>query len=260
MRSTSMIAAPFGLALLLCAVTVSAQENSGAAGRVERSIIEGDIIELSVLEETLPPPSNSVVEGEIKTPQTSQSIASAMLKESNEYRVSVGRSPQKLSTKLTNAAQKRAEQLARTGLITASPLEKSGIRENVAVGQESVQDVFHAWRNSNTHWAKIAANNSSAGFGTAVGHNGSTYWVALYGPADNANPVTKATFEQPVAKPKPKPVAQPTVRKPATPTPQPTARKPAPKPPEEPNRRFFGRRRNDDDGESQRRFGGRNRR
>ncbi|MHB8969549.1 MAG: CAP domain-containing protein [Pirellulaceae bacterium] len=115
-----------------------------------------------------------------------------MLDENNRLRVGVGRSPQRISPELTQAAQDHARYMARTGNFShqsnggpegrAVRYGFSGLAgENIAMGQPTVASAFQSWRSSSGHWANIISGATLAGFGYAVAPDGSTYWVAMYG-------------------------------------------------------------------------------
>ena len=52
--------------------------------------------------------------------------------------------------------------------------------ENIATGG-GLDNAFVMWQNSGAHYASIVSNTTDAGFGYAVGPNGSTYFVGIYG-------------------------------------------------------------------------------
>ncbi|MHB0959924.1 MAG: CAP domain-containing protein [Pirellulaceae bacterium] len=115
-----------------------------------------------------------------------------MLKENNRLRASAGRSAQQMSAALTRAAQNHARYMARTGNFShesnGGPQGRamrygfsSLAGENIAMGQPTVTSAFQSWRTSSGHWANIVGSASRAGFGYAIGPDGSTYWVAMYG-------------------------------------------------------------------------------
>ena len=58
---------------------------------------------------------------------------------------------------------------------------QGSIRENIAMGQRSIDSAFTDWRNSGGHWASIISNTTDAGFGYAISADGTQFWVGVYG-------------------------------------------------------------------------------
>ncbi len=115
-----------------------------------------------------------------------------MLNRNNELRMAYGRAPQEMSLELCRAAQDHAWYMARTGSFShysnGGPDGRSarygyngGTRENIALGQRTVVEVFSSWQGSSGHWANILSDSNIAGFGYAIGPNGQQYWVGVYG-------------------------------------------------------------------------------
>ena len=52
--------------------------------------------------------------------------------------------------------------------------------ENIATGG-GLDNAFAMWQASGAHYASIVSNTADAGFGYAVGPNGATYFVGIYG-------------------------------------------------------------------------------
>jgi uncharacterized protein YkwD len=116
----------------------------------------------------------------------------SMLQRNNAMRQSMGLPPHRMSPALTKAAQDHAWFMARTRAFShesnGGPMFRAQrygyrglVRENIAMGQFNVSHVFGDWRASGGHWANITSPTRDAGFGYAVGPDGSGYWVALYG-------------------------------------------------------------------------------
>lgn len=115
-----------------------------------------------------------------------------MLAENNRWRATVGLPPQEMSLALTRAAQDHAWYMARTGSFShysnGGPMGRAhrygydgSLAENIAMGQETIEEAFESWRHSSGHWANITSNAPRAGFGFAVSSDGSCYWVGMYG-------------------------------------------------------------------------------
>jgi uncharacterized protein YkwD len=121
-----------------------------------------------------------------------------MLFRNNSIRTSRGMRPMSLSARLTAAAQNHANYMARTGSFShysnGGPQGRvnaygfrGGVRENIAMGQPSVDSAFSTWTASGAHYANMMSHSDVAGFGYAVGSNGQAYWVAVYGTNDGGN-------------------------------------------------------------------------
>jgi uncharacterized protein YkwD len=132
-----------------------------------------------------------------ETPSFHPTILS-MLARNNSTRTARGMRPMSLSARLTAAAQNHANYMARTGSFShytnGSPQGRvaahgfrGGVRENIAMGQPSVESAFNTWTASGAHYANMMSHSDVAGFGYAVGSNGQAYWVAVYGNNDGGN-------------------------------------------------------------------------
>jgi Cysteine-rich secretory protein family len=115
----------------------------------------------------------------------------SMLVRNNNIRRRVGLLPHRMNPALTAAAQDHANYMARTGQFShytnLGPQGRAnkygfsgGVRENIATGG-GVDNAFVMWQNSGAHYASIVSGTTDAGFGYAVGPNGSTYFVGVYG-------------------------------------------------------------------------------
>lgn len=106
--------------------------------------------------------------------------------------------PQKMSEELTKAAQDHAWYMARRHDLGKEDFNHRGengtpgkrasrfhyegmVKENIARGYNSVEDVFEAWLNSASHKDAIYSETDDVGFGYAIAKDGTTYWVGLYG-------------------------------------------------------------------------------
>ena len=114
-----------------------------------------------------------------------------MLVRNNNIRRRVGLSPHRMNPALAAAAQDHANYMARTGQFShytnLGPQGRAnkygfggGVRENIATGG-GIDNAFVMWQNSGAHYASIVSGTTDAGFGYAVGPNGSTYFVGIYG-------------------------------------------------------------------------------
>jgi hypothetical protein len=92
---------------------------------------------------------------------------------------------------LTQAAQDHANYMARTGQFShytnLGPQGRAnkygfsgGVLENIATGG-GPENAFVMWQNSGAHYSSIVSGTTDAGFGYAVGPNGATYFVGIYG-------------------------------------------------------------------------------
>ena len=116
----------------------------------------------------------------------------AMLRRSNLIRRNVGLKSQRINPALTKAAQDHANYMAATGDFshyTNGGYQyraqkygfRGGVRENIAAGFGTVDATFNTWQASGGHYASIVSGTTEAGFGYAIGPNGGTYWVGVYG-------------------------------------------------------------------------------
>jgi uncharacterized protein YkwD len=114
-----------------------------------------------------------------------------MLTRNNNIRRRVGLRPHRMNPALAAAAQDHANYMARTGQFShyanGSPQSRAnkygfggGVLENIATGG-GPDTAFSMWQNSGAHYASIVSNTADAGFGYAVGPNGATYFVGIYG-------------------------------------------------------------------------------
>ncbi len=126
------------------------------------------------------------------------SVVLNMLNRNNAIRTSRGMRPMFLSSRLSAAAQNHANYMASTGGFShysnggpqgraATYGFRGGVRENIAMGQPSVDNAFAVWTASGGHYANMMSHSDVAGFGYAVGANGQPYWVAVYGNNDGGN-------------------------------------------------------------------------
>ena len=128
-----------------------------------------------------------------KTPLHKHPTLVSMLASNNALRASRGMAAHRMSIALTKAAQDHAWYMARTGNFShqsnGGPMGRARrygytglVRENIASGQIGVAEAFSSWKASGGHWANIVSGTSEAGFGYAIAPDGTTYWVAMYGP------------------------------------------------------------------------------
>ena len=114
-----------------------------------------------------------------------------MLTRNNNIRRRVGLRPHRMNPALAAAAQDHANYMARTGQFShytnGSPQSRAkkygfggGVLENIATGG-GLDNAFAMWQNSGAHYSSIVSNTTDAGFGYAVGPNGSAYFVGIYG-------------------------------------------------------------------------------
>jgi len=114
-----------------------------------------------------------------------------MLVRNNNIRRRVGLMPHRMNAALASAAQDHANYMARTGQFShytnGGPQGRAnkygfggGVLENIATGG-GIDNAFVMWQNSGAHYASIVSRTTDAGFGYAVGPNGATYFVGIYG-------------------------------------------------------------------------------
>jgi uncharacterized protein YkwD len=114
-----------------------------------------------------------------------------MLQRNNVIRKRVGLFPHRMNPALVAAAQDHANYMARTGQFShytnGGPQGRAnkygfggGVLENIATGG-GVDTAFGMWTASGAHYASMVSRTTDAGFGYAVGPNGATYFVGIYG-------------------------------------------------------------------------------
>jgi len=114
-----------------------------------------------------------------------------MLVRNNNIRRRVSLWPHRMNPALAQAAQDHANYMARTGQFShyanSGPQGRAnkygfggGVLENIATGG-GVDNAFVMWQNSGAHYASMVSRTTDAGFGYAVGPNGATYFVGVYG-------------------------------------------------------------------------------
>jgi len=130
-------------------------------------------------------------------PQASPSrndVRNNVLQLVNQQRARYGRSPLRISQKLTQAAQSHSEDMARRrqmshtgsgGTTVMTRVQRTGYRpravaENVARGQRSSKDVVRSWMNSRGHQMNILnPAYTEIGIGVVYG-NGGPYWTQVF--------------------------------------------------------------------------------
>jgi uncharacterized protein YkwD len=100
-----------------------------------------------------------------------------MLVRNNNIRRRVGLFPHRMNAALAAAAQDHANYMARTGQFSHYTNGGPQGRAN----KYGLDNAFVMWQNSGAHYASIVSRTTDAGFGYAVGTNGATYFVGIYG-------------------------------------------------------------------------------
>ena len=130
-----------------------------------------------------------------------------MLQRNNAIRKRVGLFPHRMNPALAAAAQDHANYMARTGQFShytnGGPQGRAnkygfggGVLENIATGG-GVDTAFSMWTASGAHYASMVSRTTDAGFGYAVGPNGATYFVGIYGTGSSGETEEQiATFLQ----------------------------------------------------------------
>ena len=115
-----------------------------------------------------------------------------MLAKSNAIRTQRGLKPHRENASLMAAAQDHAQYMARTRTFghysNGGPAGRAarhgfdaGVLENIGYGYATTDAMFVVWTNSGGHRANMLSGTTDAGFGWAIGGNGTPYWVAVYG-------------------------------------------------------------------------------
>lgn len=113
----------------------------------------------------------------------------------NQERAAAGLGSLASDSQLADAAQKKAEDMAKNGYFShTSPtygsafdmLKAAGISyrtagENIAKGQKTAETVMNGWMNSSGHRANILSSGyTRIGVGFAVDGSGTPYWVQIF--------------------------------------------------------------------------------
>lgn len=171
------------IAVLVCAPALMAQDKVGTESQGAKPAVEKQTVNKPVIDE-----KKVAKPVELHESATIQQ----MLAMNNSMRAQAGLGPHQISRELTQAAQDHANYMAATGSFShysnGGPQGRAmryghggSVLENIAWGQMSVDQAFNTWRASGGHWANMASGTSVAGFGYAIGANGSPFWVAVYG-------------------------------------------------------------------------------
>lgn len=125
---------------------------------------------------------------------SSQDIATAVARTS-AVRASAGQGPVSANAQLNRIATEQACHMAKTGVMSHAGPRNEGpkqraqavgyapriIAENIAAGPYDLNRVLGEWERSGAHRANITMGPMrEAGFGMAVGPDGSRYWAAVY--------------------------------------------------------------------------------
>ena len=128
---------------------------------------------------------------EVKTTEQAKQV----LKLVNQERAKYGLKPLVISSKLTNVATIKAQDMADKGYFDhtsptyGSPFDMlrhfgvqySAAGENIAAGQKDAKEVMDSWMNSSGHRANILkAEYEQIGIGYVTGGKWGTYWVQLF--------------------------------------------------------------------------------
>jgi uncharacterized protein YkwD len=125
-------------------------------------------------------------------------IAGPIVQITNAERVNTGLPALRTSSRLMEAAQLHAEQMARLGRLehvlsggqypkpedrlAAADYQWSSYAENIAMGQTSAARVMDSWMHSSGHRANILSpNNTEIGIGFARDSAGRPYYVQVFG-------------------------------------------------------------------------------
>jgi len=101
----------------------------------------------------------------------------ALLKALNSEREKHGLATLKLDRELLLQTRQHCMWMAKTGRMVHS--SNSG-RENIAMGQENIEEVVSAWMNSGGHRANILSGSTITGVASYEDENGRTYWCEQF--------------------------------------------------------------------------------
>lgn len=119
-------------------------------------------------------------------PPKEPTTAELLLMAHNKIRDSYNKPLLEEDETLSEFAQKWAEHMAKTSMYhqSLSPLLSQGWRaaaENIAMGQDDVDEVIRAWMNSRGHKNNILGNYTHIGIGVAKSKNGRLFWCVDFG-------------------------------------------------------------------------------
>jgi len=112
----------------------------------------------------------------------------------NAERAENGVPPLAINWEVMRVARYKSEEMKRHGLLSheslvyGSPTQQltrfqiphSLVGANIAMGQETPQDVLEAWRNSRSHHSNLVnADYTSAGVGLSIDDGGIYYWTLM---------------------------------------------------------------------------------
>ena len=127
--------------------------------------------------------------------QPEDDLLTKLIAAHNHERKLAGLAPLRTNAKLSAAARRHAEDLARTarmdhaGSDGSTPSERiraAGYRfracgENLAWGQTSVEQVMGFWMNSPIHKANVVGKFTEIGASYQISMNGKCYWCVTFG-------------------------------------------------------------------------------
>jgi uncharacterized protein YkwD len=130
-----------------------------------------------------------------KTDEDRKEIVEKLLEAHNKEREHEDLPPLELNKKLTDAAQKHADDMAEhqkmshegsNGMTPFRRMEKEGYKyrraaENVARGQLTVEEVMKVWMESEGHKHNILGKFTEIGVGRATDADGVSYWCVTFG-------------------------------------------------------------------------------
>ncbi len=129
-------------------------------------------VEEPTLEEPIPEPK----------PKPKKTIADLLIEAHNKARQSYNLPPLKQDPELMSYAQKWTEHMAKTSNLRHQSLRGKAMGENIAMGQQSIEEVMNCWMQSSGHRANILRQNfTTIGAGIATGINGMKFWCVDFG-------------------------------------------------------------------------------
>ena len=166
---------------------------------MDRSFRCAPVLWLLVLASACATPASPTEVPESPAPETASSDrANSIVQQTNAERARAGATSLRSSSRLMQAAQLHAEQMARLGRLehvlsgaqyprpedrlAAAGYQWSSYAENIAMGQSSAATVMDSWMRSSGHRANIlSTSNTEIGVGFARDSAGRPYWVQVFG-------------------------------------------------------------------------------
>lgn len=183
----------------VASVVVQAQSLRGLAA-ADQVLVNTDAPYVDPTDDDLSDVTEEPSSNDVNSNYDFQSFQEDLLAAVNNERRKAGLPDLCLNAKLTSAAQKHSEDMASNGFMSHTGSDGSslstrvnrenfrwsGLAENVAAGQQTVEAVMSSWMNSSGHRRNILGNYKFFGGGMARNPNAryGIYWTQVFGSGD----------------------------------------------------------------------------